>query len=32
VKGDATVDAVFAEIDKQLSSILEKKTEKVASA
>ncbi|KAK8450335.1 hypothetical protein SEVIR_6G008300v4 [Setaria viridis] len=32
VKGDVTVDEVFAEIDKQLSSILDKKTETVASA
>ncbi|EAZ41266.1 hypothetical protein OsJ_25775 [Oryza sativa Japonica Group] len=32
VKGDALVDDVFAEIDKQLTSSLDKKTEMVASA
>ncbi|CAO2200252.1 unnamed protein product [Urochloa humidicola] len=32
VKGDATVDDVFSEINKLLSSSLEKKTESVASA
>jgi hypothetical protein len=32
VKGDATVDEVFAEIDKLLESSVSKKTEKVSSA